>query len=87
MTDNQGKSRFELAVDGQVAFADYWRDGDRLVIPHVETPQALRGHGVAARLMEGIVAHAREAGLKIVPVCTYAQAWMRRHREHEDILA
>ncbi len=87
VTDNAARSRFELVEQGEVAFADYRRDSARLVIPHVETPAALRGHGVAARLMEGVVAHARAEGLKIVPVCSYAQAWLKRHREHADIIA
>jgi predicted GNAT family acetyltransferase len=86
VTDNQALSRFELDVDGQTAFADYRRGDGRLVIPHVETPVALRGGGVASHLMQGIVDHARAEGLKIVPVCPYAVAWMRRHREYADLL-
>lgn len=86
VTDNARLNRFELVEQGAVAFADYRREGGRLVIPHVETPPALRGHGVAGRLMEGVVAHARAEGLKITPVCSYAAAWLRRHREHTDLV-
>jgi predicted GNAT family acetyltransferase len=87
ISDNSALSRFELLVEGQLAFADYRREPGRLVIPHVETPPALRGHGVAARLMDGVVAHARAEGLKITPLCSYAAAWFQRHREHQDLLA
>lgn len=87
VTDNPDRSRFELAQDGGVAFADYaLRDG-RLLIRHVETPPALRGGGVASTLMEGIVAHARAQGLKLTPLCSYAAAWMKRHPEHADLTA
>jgi predicted GNAT family acetyltransferase len=37
--------------------------------------------------MEGVVAHARAEGRKIVPLCGYAAAWMRRHPQHADLLA
>jgi len=85
--DNPDRRRFELNHEGQIAFADYARKDGRLVIRHVETPAALRGGGIAARLMEGVVAHARAEGLKITPLCSYADAWMRRHPEHADLLA
>jgi predicted GNAT family acetyltransferase len=87
VTDNAEHHRFELAEAGAVAFADYRRDGDRLVIPHVEAPDALRGTGAAGRLMEGVVEHARAEGRKIVPVCSYAAAWLKRHSEHADVVA
>ena len=50
--DNRGSRRFELLEHGQVAYADYEIDGDRLILPHVEAPIGLRGTGAAGRLME-----------------------------------
>lgn len=84
--DNPDRGRFELAEGGELAFANYRRQGDTLVIPHVEAAPALRGTGAAGRLMAGIVELARQDGLKIVPLCSYAAAWMRRHPEHRDLL-
>lgn len=86
VTDNPARSRFELKEAGQTAFADYRREPGRLVIPHVEAPPALRGTGVAGRLMEAVLASARAEGLKVVPLCGYASAYIRRHREHQDLL-
>ena len=85
--DNPGQSRFELEEDGLIAFADYVRTGERMIIPHVEAPVALRGTGAAGRLMEGVLAAARGQGLKVVPSCPYADAYMRRHKEWEDLRA
>ena len=87
VTDNAAAHRFELVEAGQTAFADYSRQDGQLVIPHVEAPVALRGTGAAGRLMEGVVAHARAEGVKIVPLCSYAAAWLARHREHADLVA
>ena len=85
--DNPERQRFELDVDGQVAFARYRREPGRLLIQHVEAPPALRGTGAASKLMDGIVELARAEGAKIAPLCSYAVAWMRRHDEHRDLLA
>ena len=83
MTDafshNPAKSRYELDVDGVMAWADYQRSGHRLVIPHVEADPALRGTGAAGRLMGKVVETARAEGMKIVPLCGYASAWLRRN--------
>ena len=87
VTDNTARSRFELIEQGETAFATYRRDGDVVVIPHVESPPALRGKGTADRLMRGIVEHARSEGFKIEPWCSYAAAWMRRHADAKDVLA
>ena len=87
VTDNAAMSRYELAVEGGTAFANYRREGTTLVIPYVEAPVALRGKGVAGKLMEGVVAIARAEGWTIRPLCSYAAAWMRRHPEHHDLLA
>jgi len=86
VTDNTADSRFELSEDGYTAFADYRRQGDRLIIPYVESPMPLRGKGTAGRLMEGVLAAAREQGLKVTPICGYAAAYIRRHKEHHDLL-
>jgi uncharacterized protein len=85
--DNVDRDRFELDVDGAIAFASYRREPGRLVISYVYAPPVLRGTGVADRLMEGVAAEARAAGDRIVPLCGYARAWLHRHRTHHDLLA
>lgn len=87
ISDNRVKNRFELTVGGQTVFADYRRNGDTLLISYVEAPPSLRGSGAAGRLMEGVMEQVRAEGLKVVPVCSYAALWMRRHRQHADLLA
>ena len=76
---NPELSRYELEVDGLLAFADYQRSGHRLVIPHVESDPALRGQGAAARLMEQVASTARSEGMRITPLCSYAAAWLKRN--------
>jgi len=86
VTDNAAAGRFELVEQGQTAFADYRLSDGRLILPHVEAPPALRGTGAAGRLMEGVLTEARARGLKVVPLCGYAAAYIRRHAEWQDLL-
>ena len=76
---DDGQGRLELTVGGAVVFADYRRAPGRLIIDHVEAPQALRGTGAAGQFMSALVAHARASGLKLTPICSYAAHWLERH--------
>jgi predicted GNAT family acetyltransferase len=80
-SDNCSEGRFELDIAGQLAFANYRRTDDGFLIFHVETPRALRGQGVAARLMEHVLETARSEGRDVIPFCSYASSWMRRQRQ------
>jgi predicted GNAT family acetyltransferase len=87
VTDNHERSRYELHVGGETVFAMYRRQGTTLVIPYVEAPPALRGSGAAGRLMRGVMEIARAEGLKVVPLCGFASAWIRRHKQYRDLIA
>ena len=86
MIDNDEKHRFEAQENGLIVFANYREHDGRYVLTHVEADPALRGTGAAARLMEAIVAHAREHRLKLVPRCPYAVAWFHRHPGDRDVM-
>lgn len=78
--DDAAAGRFVLETGGHQAFAIYRRQGDALVIDHVEAAPALRGTGAAGRLMEQVVAVAEAETRSIVPRCGYAASWLRRHQ-------
>jgi predicted GNAT family acetyltransferase len=79
--------RYEMDEQGQTSWADYRLQDGRLMIDHVESPEALRGSGAAGRLMAAVAADARARSLKIVPLCGYAAAWLRRNREFADLVS
>lgn len=79
VTDNTAQNQYELAIDGHVAFARYRREDASLYLLHVEAPPELRGTGAAGTLMEGIMGIAKQEGLKVIPICGYAAAWMKKH--------
>lgn len=85
--DNASRMRFELNIEDQIVFANYRHAGRTLYITHVEAPPALRGRGAANRLMVDVMDIAREQGLKIAPICSYAALWMDRHAEYHDLVA
>ncbi len=86
MIDNVEQHRFELVENGLTVFAAYRQHDNRYILSHGEADPALRGSGAAARLMEQIVALAREKKLQIVPRSAYAVAWFKRHPDAADVL-
>lgn len=83
--DNKGASRFELAVDGSIAFANYRQTDDRVIITHTETPPALRGRGVASELVKGALGLIRADGHKVVAGCSFVVDYLEQHPEYADI--
>jgi uncharacterized protein len=79
--------RFSVAADGQTGYLEYERAGDVMVITHTIVPPAIGGRGIAGRLVQAALAHARDTGLKVDPQCSYADAWMRRHPEFDGLRA
>jgi predicted GNAT family acetyltransferase len=77
--DNKAKNRYELEVDSHIAYANYRRDGQTLFIDYVFAPLELRGTGAAGKLMQEITEAAQAENLKIVPICSYAASWLKRH--------
>ncbi len=87
VTHNAAAQRFELTVDGLLCEATYRLNDGVMWMNHTGVPPALEGRGLASQLVAAAVAHARQNGLKIKPVCSYVAVWLRRHPEAADLLA
>ncbi len=62
--------------------------GDNVrVADHTLVPGELEGRGIAAALVDALVADAREHGFKIVPQCSYVEAKFRRNPDWADLRA
>ena len=81
IVDNVSEHRFEIRIDGHLAFLEYHRNGNRFVIVHTEVPDALSGRGIAGALIEKAIQTAADADLVVVPSCPFANGWLHRHPE------
>ena len=86
ITHNAAASRFETIVDGHLCVADYQLDDGVMTMTHTLVPPALEGRGIAAALVAAALAHARTAGLRVRPACSYVARYMQRHRDTLDLL-
>jgi uncharacterized protein len=82
---NPTENRFETWIDGNLSKLDYIQDEKNFVITHVGVHPSLRGQGVAGRIVEASLAYAREKELRVVPMCSYAAAFIRRHPDYAEL--
>jgi uncharacterized protein len=85
--DNKAQSRFELDVEGSVAFANYRTTPAAIIITHSETPRALRGRGIASELVRGALDLIRADGRKVIADCGFVVDYLRKHPEYADMVA
>lgn len=82
------QSRYEVLVDDTVAgFADYELGDGTVELPHTVVDPGHRGQGLAERLVVAALTDARAAGRRVIPTCSYVADYVRRHPEHQDLLA
>ncbi|MFL6448404.1 MAG: GNAT family N-acetyltransferase [Bryobacteraceae bacterium] len=84
---NQAAHRFEIRHGDDLAVLEYrLRGGNHLVLTHTGVPPRLAGKGVGALLVRTALEHAREHHLRLVPLCSFVQAYLRRHPEYGDLV-
>ena len=86
--DSDSKGSYILREPGgAVAELTFSKAGaTMIIIDSTEVPEAFRGQGVGVKLITRAIDDARATGLKIIPLCPFAQAQFRRHPEWADVL-
>jgi predicted GNAT family acetyltransferase len=87
--EEAGRGAFFVEREGaRLAEMTYVRAGDALVIiDHTEVHEALRGLGMARRLLDTAVSWARATGTRVSATCPYASAQFEKDASIRDVLA
>lgn len=85
--DNPALSRFELDVDGDIAFLNYRIAGGEMLMTHTETPRALRGRGIGEQVVLGALAAAKARGLKVRPLCGFVRHVLAQRPDYSGLVA
>ena len=85
--DNPDRHRFEIDLgDGSFAIAEYTLSAGKIMFPHTGVPEGHEGKGIGTTLIRFALDAARERGLKVIPVCPFFAAYMKKHAEVQDLL-
>lgn len=86
MINNTEHHRFEATVDGMLSEVAYRFFVDTITFLHTEVPEELEGKGIAKALAKAALDHARDNDLKVVPLCPFIAAYIKRHPEYQPLV-
>lgn len=86
VTHNEAENRFEVWIDEQLSKLDYNHHGNTIVMTHVGVYPEHRGRGIAGKLTQTGLEYAKENSLRVIPMCSYVAAYIRRHPQYADLM-
>jgi predicted GNAT family acetyltransferase len=88
VVDVPERGRFEIRTgDRVVGLASYHVDGGTMTLPHTEIDPAMGGRGLGTRLVAGVLAAARERGLRVHPYCSFVRHYLAEHPGDLDLVS
>lgn len=86
--NNTHRHRFEVETEDKLSIAVYENvDDETLALTHTEVDPSLEGHGVGSKLIEGVFEYVEEHQLKIVPLCPFVSAYLKRHPDWNRVVS
>ena len=87
-TDDGKKGAFYIEEEGErLAEMTYvWAGAEKFIIDHTEVSDKLAGKGAGKQLVAKAVDFAREKGVKIMPLCPFANKVFKETPEYSDVL-
>jgi predicted GNAT family acetyltransferase len=70
---------FLIHIGENMAYQEYIKKGNEIIITHTEVPRELEGKGLGSLLAKNALQYAEESGLKLNPVCPFMAAYVRKH--------
>lgn len=58
----------------------------KMIIEHTEVDESLAGKGIGAKLLEALVDFVRKEGVKVIPLCPFANATFKKRKDLQDVL-
>jgi predicted GNAT family acetyltransferase len=85
--DNEGRNRFELDIEGAIAFVTYRKSPGAITLLHTEVPPQLGGRGIGSRLGRATLDAVRAQGRELSVECDFIRSFMTKNPEYNDLLA
>ena len=82
-----GEYRAHVPGSAHIGRLAWVHHGQIRAAEHTLVPPELGGRGIAARLVEALIADARAEGFKVKPVCSYVAKAFEKHPEWADLKA
>jgi len=86
-SDRVGEYHAHLPGETEIGRLTWVMHGTVRAAEHTLVPREIGGQGVAGKLVEALIADAREQHFKIEPECSYVDAQFKRHPAWAELRA
>jgi len=86
VVNNKSGSRFECLKNGHLAVIEYEVKGDKILLLSTQVPPEISGQGVGSELIKQSFELIENMDLKVVPVCSFIQNWLRKNPDKKHLI-
>jgi len=86
VTHEKEDKRFVINLEGNEVYVEYTMAGNEINLYHTFTDPALRGKGLAAQVVRAALEFAKKNNVKVIPTCSYVQAFIAKNDEYKELV-
>lgn len=83
---NRGSFFFEKGAKRLAEMVYVMAGPTKMIIEHTEVDESLKGKKVGEKLLEALVDFVRKEGIKVIPLCPFANATFKKRADLQDVL-
>lgn len=84
---DEKNKRFVAEIEGYEAYLSYNVFNNIIELSYAYTPPEIRGKGIAKFVVEYAFDYAKANNLKVIPTCSYVQAFVEKNDNYKSLLA
>jgi predicted GNAT family acetyltransferase len=85
---NRKNHKFTATIDGYECCLNYRMPREDIIeYYHTFVPDALRGRGIAAHLVEAGLKFAEKNKMRVIPSCSYVSVYIQRNEKYKSLVA
>lgn len=75
-----------MHVKDHIAFIDFLKENQTLVLTHTEVPEEISGQGIGKKLVYEVLSYAETNSFRVIPRCSFIIKYMKSHPETQHLL-
>lgn len=88
LINNKEKKRYEFQIDEHIAVIEYIKSAKgEVFLTHTQVPSELEGKGIGSSLVLKVLQDIEKQGLRVVPLCPFVAAYIKRHPEWKKLVS
>jgi predicted GNAT family acetyltransferase len=79
--------KFYCTIEGREAYLRYFmKDHNTIDFRSTYVPNELRGHGIAALIVDKALTFAQEKNFTVIPTCSYVHSFIEKNEKYKELI-